>query len=1045
MAEVASGLNLFLKLKNPADMPRLNGLLVTLQPRIRQALNNLHYVHFARFVATPDQSMLLVITEFDGELRNYVMDFAAVVGDEFTQILSFMVDAPPLPVQEHPREFWEFIDRHSTPRVPVWSAYPDKTVLDILGPRRARPLSYVDAKPAEVDLKDVQGNILRGYTASCAHHFLLGVTDAAAAGAFIEQLVHGTGPTRLRLSTAEEWPAGVPKPESFVNLGFTHLGLQALGVPADTLRLFPESFRMGPAAADRAPQNGDVGDSAPRHWDFGAMHTPQVHAMLSLYARDAGWLKHKVAELEKLLPAHGLQLVYQRRTQALPDGRVHFGYKDGISQPHIACEGTRSRRPDMQPAAHAGDFLLGHANHAGGDFLDRLPAELCSNGTYAAVRMMRQDVVGFHRLLADVARRHALDPDLVAAKLMGRWPGGAPLSLYPHKDPGPLAPEQLNRFDYAPTDNHPATHDDADGLRCPVSAHARRMNPRGSLVTGKPYSRRIIRRGMPYGPAYDPAAPAGLDSNRNGIDDRNEERGLFGLFICGDLEHQFEFLLRVWANSDLAAAGQRRTQDPILGTQSLDGGFSFQVPGQPRPVEMTVPRLVHTTGSVYLFMPGIAGLEHLAGLARGVQAAGPVAPLPAPAVPAARTPPQRKPPPLDPHSEVFLENPYPAYARYRDAAPVHFVEGRHQSYWVFSYELVHEMLKDENKHVFVKNRFEPLLDNNPADLVHNIPNGLFFMDPPRHDQVRRRLDPLFAKAIEGIGPKLRDAARERIAALRPRRTMDLIQDYVRPIAQQAFMTIFGIPLTHQQVLANWVIAALAGNNKAADLQQRGNALTARFAMGGYFQAMRQGIGCPLGQPDLLSQMRTHADAQVTLDRHDLDPVEFQQTATHFALGGYLSTEFLLATGILNLLQHPQQLERLRVTPGLLPGAVQEMLRYDAPFQLTDRYADKDVELGGVLLRKGAKITMVFGSANRDPKVFGEPDRFDITRVLDSTRPHFSLGGGGHRCIGAPLVDIVAPIAVWELISGLPDLALTDGRQWQKDPYFRSLSLFPLRW
>jgi cytochrome P450/deferrochelatase/peroxidase EfeB len=1063
MAEVASGLNLFLKLRNPSDMPQLLAKLQLLQPRIRQALQKLHYVHFARFVPTPDQTTLMVITEFDGELRNYVMDFAAVVGDEFTQMLSFVQDAPPLPVQAHPREFWDFIERNSRPRVSLWSAYPDKTVLDILGPRRTEPQAYEDAPPAAIDLKDVQGNILRGYPATCAHHFLLAVTDAAAAGAFIERLVDGgearsegrndgrgaaaadghprrtvlPGRPALRITTAEEW-AEVPgrprrRPDYFLNLGFTHLGLQALGVGAATLRRFPESFRMGPAAADRAPQNGDVDGSDPRHWVFGGPNKPQVHAMLSLYACDDDQLQARAATLRMALEDSGLDVVYERAARALPGGQVHFGYQDGIAQPHVAGRGAPPKRPDLQPAAAAGDFLLGcgYVNTAGGNFIDGLPPLLCNNGSYAAVRMMRQDVAAFHELLDRTAREHELPRDLVAAKLMGRWPSGAPLSLWPDKDGGARPHGDINRFDYAPTRNHPDTPDDADGLRCPVGSHVRRMNPRGALVAGMPYGRRIIRRGMPYGPVYH---------HREAPDEqRQKERGLFGLFICGDLEHQFEFLLRVWANGDIAATGLQGTQDPVIGTQRLGGRFTFPLPDRPQPVEMTVPRLVHTAGSVYLFMPGIGGLRHLAQLATGAAAPAEPPPVPAPVIHLDQ---------FDPHDATFLADPYPAYARFRAERPVHFVGGPHQSHWVFSYALVRQVLAE--KHRFLKNRHEPPLDGSIGDVAYNLPNGLFFMDPQRHEVVRPRLDPLFRSAIEGIGPKVKERARELIAQLRRKPAADLIQDYARPLALRAFTAIFGIPLVHEPVVANWVNLALAANNKAADPATRGQGFTARMALGAYFQAMRRAKTCPMGQPDLFNQMRARADAERTGNKDDLCPAEFQQTAVHFALGGYLSTEFLIATGTLNLLSHPAQLERLRTTPSLLPGAVQEMLRYDAPFQLTDRWVAQDTQLdtprGPVDLRKGSKVTMVFGSANRDDAVFGpQAQRFDIARVPDADTPHFSLGGGIHHCIGAPLVDIVAPIALWELIDGLPGLAPADGRQWQKDPYFRSLSQFPLRW
>jgi deferrochelatase/peroxidase EfeB len=121
-------------------------------------------------------------------------------------------------------------------------------------------------------------------------------------------------------------------------------------------------------------------------------------------------------------------------------------------------------------------------------------------------------------------------------------------------------------------------------------------------VAGQPYSRRIIRRGLPYGPEYNGEA--------DGI-----ERGLFGIFMCGDLEMQFEFLQSTWANEDISTAGLRDTVDPIIGAQPSEGGkFVIRTEDGRDPIVLTIPRLVTTRGSLYLLMPGICGLRHLSSL-----------------------------------------------------------------------------------------------------------------------------------------------------------------------------------------------------------------------------------------------------------------------------------------------------------------------------------------------------------------------------------------------------------------------------------------------
>ena len=135
--QVQNALNLYLPMKNPTQLPGLVATLQAAQPKIYGALTSLHYVHFARFLPMPDGSALWVITEYDGGLTNYVMDFVAVLGDEFNTILQFVQGAPPLPVEAHAREFVAFVAAHNIP-APAWSAYPSATVIDIL--RTARSL-----------------------------------------------------------------------------------------------------------------------------------------------------------------------------------------------------------------------------------------------------------------------------------------------------------------------------------------------------------------------------------------------------------------------------------------------------------------------------------------------------------------------------------------------------------------------------------------------------------------------------------------------------------------------------------------------------------------------------------------------------------------------------------------------------------------------------------------------------------------------------------------------------------------------------------------
>jgi deferrochelatase/peroxidase EfeB len=469
-----------------------------------------------------------------------------------------------------------------------------------------------------LDLADIQGNLLRGYHSANARHFALAVGDPKAAAAFVDGLVCGDEQRSPQITTAEEWD---DKPHYTLNLGLTYSGLQALGVPDGVLSTFPPAFQQGPAARAQGPDPdypsgvglGDVGDSAPSNWFLGGTGTPAVHMLLSLYTDE-----HRVrriddltARLRALFAAAKLTELSAHDANALPQGKVHFGYRDGIAQPQIAGAPGRDR-PDMQPEANVGDFLLGcdYVNTYGGNFLGSVPPELGDNATYGAFRILRQDVHGFEQFLIHRGHRWGIDPELVAAKLLGRWRNGVPLTLSPDSDePDPkITKHQLNEFDYAPAAGHTTFYDDAEGRRCPIGSHIRRLNPRGSLVMGKPHSRRLVRRGMPYGPPFDPGAP-----------DDSIERGLIGLFICGDLDLQYEFILRVWANEDIATHGLRGTRDPLIGAQPSAGGqFVVRTADSRDPIVLTgLPRLTQTRGSLYCLIPGIGGLRQLASLGSG--------------------------------------------------------------------------------------------------------------------------------------------------------------------------------------------------------------------------------------------------------------------------------------------------------------------------------------------------------------------------------------------------------------------------------------------
>lgn len=463
-----------------------------------------------------------------------------------------------------------------------------------------------------LDLDDIQGNLLHGYHMTHARHLALAVARPDGVRSLIGRLAAGEGSGLPAVTSSRRWGER-GKPAVAVNLGLTCEGLQRLGVPEPVLRRFPEAFAQGPAWPRRARHLGDTGVADPHRWELGSPAGEPVHLLLSVHADRVSELDDAVRTLTGASLTAGAQVVWQREAQALPGDRVHFGYRDGIAQPRVA--GTGKRRDDAQPAAPAGDFLLGrgHRNSYGGNFLGDLPPALGDNATYGAFRVLYQDAPAFERFLRLNAQRWQTYPEWLAAKLMGRWRNGVPVSLAPDEradlPPSP-AYAALNRFDYAPSADEPMRDDDGLGLRCPVGAHIRRLNPRGAMVMGLPHVRRLVRRAMPYGPDYVP------DGEGLPVDD-GIDRGLVGYFLCGDLAAQFEFVQAVWANTDLSACGLRGTRDPVLGAQPPAGGrFVIRTRDRRDPIVLTdLPRLVTTRGALYCLLPGLGGLRYLASLA----------------------------------------------------------------------------------------------------------------------------------------------------------------------------------------------------------------------------------------------------------------------------------------------------------------------------------------------------------------------------------------------------------------------------------------------
>ena len=376
-----------------------------------------------------------------------------------------------------------------------------------------------------------------------------------------------------------------------LGVGLSYAGLEALGVPEQSLATFPAEFRQGMAA--RADYIGDVGENAPEHWEA-PLGSKDVHLVVAALARDTSLMETLVTLAETpIRDLPGVTPIWSLDVHVPPDGREQFGFKDSISQPAVEGTGILGSNPHEAPLK-AGEFVLGYEDENGDLPPIPQPEVLGRNGTYVVFRKLHQRVGRLPPLPAARTPRTRPRRSWLAAKFVGRWPSGAPLALAPDKDDPELGadPERNNAFLYG---------DDPRGLKCPVGAHARRMNARDAVITGQVRLHRMIRRGTNYGPSLPPGV----------LEDDGADRGLMFAFVGAHLDRQFEFVQRQWIN-DGKFIGAPAERDPLIGVQ--DGG-EFTIPK--RPIRRRLPGLpdfVVNRGGEYCFMPGLRALRWLADL-----------------------------------------------------------------------------------------------------------------------------------------------------------------------------------------------------------------------------------------------------------------------------------------------------------------------------------------------------------------------------------------------------------------------------------------------
>jgi cytochrome P450 len=359
---------------------------------------------------------------------------------------------------------------------------------------------------------------------------------------------------------------------------------------------------------------------------------------------------------------------------------------------------------------------------------------------------------------------------------------------------------------------------------------------------------------------------------------------------------------------------------------------------------------------------------------------------------------------MDLFSDDARRNPYPAYGQLRAAQPV-FHEPRSGLWMVFDYAGVHRMLTD----------FDSFSSRNG-------PDWMIFHDPPRHTKLRALISRAFTpRSIASLEPRIAAIARELLDRVVARGdcAMDLALDFAVPLPITVIAEMLGIPPDDRPRFVRWNDVLLRMSytigNATPDAKREAIAdfMVSTAEMGEYLGILlNQRRATP--QDDLLTRL-----VQAEVEGARLTHAEILGFFQLLLLAGSETTTNLINLAILCFIEHPDQLARVRERPAeLLPSAIEEVLRYRSPLQWMYRVARRDLEMHGQVIPAGKLALAMIGSANRDPRQFPEPDRFDVTRDPNA---HLAFGHGNHFCLGAPLARLEGRIALSQLLRRLDNI------------------------
>ncbi len=388
-----------------------------------------------------------------------------------------------------------------------------------------------------------------------------------------------------------------------------------------------------------------------------------------------------------------------------------------------------------------------------------------------------------------------------------------------------------------------------------------------------------------------------------------------------------------------------------------------------------------------------------------------------------------------PEDPAFVADPYPVYAELRrdrpvcyDAATDHWLITRHAD--------VNALLRDRRfgrtyLHVAsheAMGRPAPPAWHEPFWRLINA--GILDMEPTDHTRVRRLVSKAFTPGyVEGLRPRVQAIVDGLLSQIDDTGVVDLLPTVAEPLPVTVIAEMLGVPQDERHLLRPWSADICRMYELHPSVESQREAVRASVEFSDYLRALARERARRPGE-DLISEL-----AAVVDDGERLTEDELVGTVVLLLNAGHEATVNATLLGWWTLFRHPEQLERLRGDHALVPTAVEELLRFDTPLQLFERWVLEDVEVDGVRIPRGAELGLVFGSANRDPAVFAEPDALDLTR---EPNPHLTFGAGIHFCLGAPLGRLELQTSFRSMLERFPRMELAEAPRWKPNYIIRGL-------